>query len=254
MAKIVISYRRSDSAGITGRIFDRLTARYGDAVFMDVDKIPFGIDFRKHIRDVLSECDVLIVVVGARWLGFDQGKSRIHDEDDPVRVEIEAGLQRNIPIIPALVEGAAMPKASELPDSVRDFAFRNAIQIDSGRDFNQHAERLIRAIDHILQEAKPAAAKVPSPQRAAVESSPKQGAAPASVPGPRLVTSLAAWPTLITGVIGIAMLATFLGIMLWWVKALPLIIIVFAVLLLLLWDFVQELRGQATGPRATPKA
>ena len=70
MSKIIISYRRSDSAATAGRIYDRLIDRYGEAsVFMDVDKIPFGIDFRHHIQEVLRDADVLLAVVGTRWLG-----------------------------------------------------------------------------------------------------------------------------------------------------------------------------------------
>lgn len=53
--------------------------------------------------------------------------------------------------------------------------------------------------------------------------------------------------TLITGIIGIVMLAIFLGIMLLWVPAVPLIIIVVSVLLLLIYDFVQTLRHGENG-------
>ena len=79
MAKIIISYRRSDSQAMAGRIFDRLSGHYGEAaIFMDIDAIPFGIDFRKHIGDVLRQCDVLIAVVEPHWLGRrDDGGNRI---------------------------------------------------------------------------------------------------------------------------------------------------------------------------------
>ena len=70
MTAITISYRRSDAAPIAGRIFDRLSAHYGEhAVFMDIDKIPFGVDFRSHIREILLRSDVLIAVIGRDWLG-----------------------------------------------------------------------------------------------------------------------------------------------------------------------------------------
>ena len=71
MSKIIISYRRSDSAPVAGRIFDRLVQHYGkDSVFMDIDNIPFGTDFRKHIQNVISNSDVVIAVVGPKWLGM----------------------------------------------------------------------------------------------------------------------------------------------------------------------------------------
>jgi hypothetical protein len=149
--KIVLSYRRSDS-GIVGRIFDRLIAHYGrETVFLDVDDIPFGIDFRDHIRSVLHECDALVAVVGSNWIGFrDHGQSRIMDNNDPVRMEIEAALQQSIPIIPALVDSAKMPKETDLPESLRDFGYRNAATLDAGRDFDNHIERLIHGIDQIV--------------------------------------------------------------------------------------------------------
>jgi hypothetical protein len=61
MAKIFLSYRRQDSAGIAGRIYDRLRAHFGDdTVFMDIDSIPFGVDFREHIGAAVGQCDVVL--------------------------------------------------------------------------------------------------------------------------------------------------------------------------------------------------
>ena len=140
MPKIIISYRRSDSQAMAGRIFDRLSARYGEgAVFMDIDAIPFGIDFRKHIGDVLRQCDVLIAVVGPQWLGRrDDGGNRIGEPSDPVRVELEGAIERRIPVIPVLIDGARMPSEAELPDSLKEFSFFKAAPVDSGRDFRSH--------------------------------------------------------------------------------------------------------------------
>src|SRR5262245_54199846 len=125
MSKIIISYRRADSAATAGRIFDRLAGHYGDdAVFMDVDKIPFGTDFREHIRKVLAGGDILLAVIGPNWLGKSaDGKSRVMDEADPVRVEIETALRQKTRIIPILVEGASMPGVADLPDGLRDLAY-----------------------------------------------------------------------------------------------------------------------------------
>jgi len=156
MAKILVSYRRSDSAAMAGRICDRLTARYGgDAVFLDIDSIPFAIDFRDHVRDTLRQSDVVIAVVGPRWAGASDGHVRIEDEDDPVRVEIELTLQSGIPLLPVLVDGAAMPSAAQLPESLKRFAFINAAPVDTGRDFHQHMDRLIASLDRILGPKAP---------------------------------------------------------------------------------------------------
>src|SRR5438270_4058731 len=117
MAKIIVSYRRADSTAIAGRIFDRLVARYGeDSVFMDVDNIPFGTDFRTHIRNELLRSDILVAVIGPRWLGTAaDGKSRLDDEADPVRVEVETAFKHGVPVLPILIDGAAMPGADQLP-------------------------------------------------------------------------------------------------------------------------------------------
>jgi hypothetical protein len=152
MPKIAISYRRSDSSAIAGRIFDRLAAHYGKAsVFMDIDNIPFGADFRAHIRAVLQETQVLIVVIGPHWLGTDaSGAVRMNQESDPVRAEIEAALVGKLPLIPVLVDGARMPDSAELPASFKEFAFLNAAEVATGRDFHPHLDRLIAAIDRTV--------------------------------------------------------------------------------------------------------
>ena len=161
---IVISYRRDDSKAIAGRIFDRLEGHYGSGrVFMDIDSIPFGLDFREHIRDTLQRCDILVAVIGRNWLDVDEdGRSRIADETDWVRIEIGAALAKNIPVIPVLVDGIRMPKSSDLPDSMRSFVFRQAAEVDSGRDFRMHMERLIRSMDELLDRQRPPATPQPS--------------------------------------------------------------------------------------------
>jgi hypothetical protein len=102
------------------------------------------LDFREHVKTALLENDILIAVIGRRWIGPNtSGRSRINEETDPVRIEVETSLQRNIPVVPILVGGADMPTSDELPDGLKDLAFRNAAQIDAGRDFNQHMDRCI---------------------------------------------------------------------------------------------------------------
>ena len=160
MPHIIISYRRADSDAIAGRIRDRLANHFGeDCVFMDIDSIPFGTDFRKHIQSELSQNDILVAVIGPKWTGPGRGRHlRIMEENDPVRIEIETALKNASVVIPVLVGGAAMPKPSDLPDSLKDFSYRNAAQVDAGRDFHPHMERLIRSMERILAErVKPSA-------------------------------------------------------------------------------------------------
>src|SRR4051794_11126990 len=136
MPRITVSYRRDDSEAITGRLFDRLVAHYGkESVFRDIDNIPLGVDFRKHIDGALQETDILIVVIGRRWVGSlrhgvgKQGSGRIHDEADPVRIEVETALRLGIAVIPVLVGDTRMPLASQLPPSLSDFSYRNAVRV-----------------------------------------------------------------------------------------------------------------------------
>jgi hypothetical protein len=154
--KIVISYRRADSAAIAGRIFDRLVARYGaPSVFIDIDGIPAGVDFRDHVRRTLEHADAVVVIVGPRWIGPRAGGARIRDDDDPVRVEIETVLALRVPVCPVLVDGAAMPPEAELPESLARFPYLNAVAVDAGRDFDHHAARLIAALDAMLGPKAP---------------------------------------------------------------------------------------------------
>lgn len=203
MAKIVISYRRSDSAAITGRIRDRLVTQFGEeSIFMDIDNIPFGEDFRAHIRDRLLECDVLLAILGKEWLGRDKDtSSRIMSEVDPVRIEVLTALEAHIPTIPVLVNGAGMPDAAELPHELKNFAFLNAAEVNSGRDFHQHMGRIIEGINGIIAKKTGNA----SPQRAA------RGATKASL----------AWPNWLPfGGLALVLIAGGLGLY-WYLKRTP---------------------------------
>jgi hypothetical protein len=158
MPRITISYRRSDSAGTTGRIYDRLANHYGrDSVFVDIDAIPFGVDFREHIDDALKKTEFLLVVIGPEWLGpREDGSKRIHDENDPVRVEVETALRNAVKVVPLLVDGATMPTPSALPEQLRKLSFLNAAEISSNRDFDHHINRLINFLDNVTVEKQPA--------------------------------------------------------------------------------------------------
>ena len=148
--KIIVSYRRTDAA-MAGRIFDRLVQRFGKkSLFIDIDNIPFGGDFRRHIDDALKSSDLLIALVGPRWAGGEGKDAKITREADPVRVEIETALKQNITVLPVLLDEARMPEPSELPESIREFAYRNAAEVESGRDFDIHVDRLIKAVEQIL--------------------------------------------------------------------------------------------------------
>ena len=147
---IFISYRRKDSQDITGRIYDRLIQKYSKfQVFKDVDSIPLGVDFRTHIDQKVSECDIVLVVIGDTWLNIinEHGQRRIEDPLDFVYLEIEAALRREIPVIPLLVKGATMPPPHELPLGIRPLAYRNGTPIRSDPDFHNDVSRLLRGLE-----------------------------------------------------------------------------------------------------------
>ena len=150
---IAISYRREDSTPVAGRLHDRLRAEFGqENVFMDFDSIPYGVDFREHIKSTLERADVVVAVVGPGWLGGQPDASRrIDDPSDFVRLEIAGALRRGIPVIPILVDNTPMPKANALPPDMQSFAFRNALILDTGIDFHHHADRLVTGIRQLLK-------------------------------------------------------------------------------------------------------
>ena len=147
---VALSYRRDDSVAIAGRLYDRLQSSFGkQQVFMDFDSIPAGVDFRQHITQTIEDADVVLALIGSRWLGVQSDSRRIDDPSDFVRLEISSALQRGIPVVPVLLSGTEMPKPEELPLDLRELAFRNALPLDSGRDFHTHAQRIIASVREI---------------------------------------------------------------------------------------------------------
>jgi hypothetical protein len=154
VTKIFCCYRREDSKYQTGRICDHLAARFGiDELFRDVDSIPLGLDFRDVLSEKVARCDVLLAIMGDGWLNAKEatGERRLDNLDDFVRIEIESALRRKIPVIPVLVGRAPIPKAEELPESLRQLAFRNGLAVREDPDFRHDVERLIHGINDVLK-------------------------------------------------------------------------------------------------------
>jgi hypothetical protein len=149
-ARIVISYRREDSEAMTGRIYDCLVEEYGpDYIYRDLESIRAGKDYREDIEEAIRGSDLLLVFIGPRWLGSEQ-RSRIKEDEDPVRAEIKAALAVNKPIIPVLIDDALkMPTAADLPPDIQKFSFLNAKTVDPGEDFQFHTDRLVSEIDRV---------------------------------------------------------------------------------------------------------
>src|SRR5262245_24153850 len=150
--KIFINYRRDDSIGMAGRLQDRLAQTFGhDNLFIDVGNIPVGADFVAHLNSQVAGCNVLLVVIGPNWLNAkdESGRRRLDDPEDFVAIEIAAALTRDIRVIPVLVDAARMPKASELPNSLKALARRQAAEVRHAH-FGKDAEALVARMGEAL--------------------------------------------------------------------------------------------------------
>jgi formylglycine-generating enzyme required for sulfatase activity len=147
---IFIGYRRDDTADVAGRIYDAMAARFGkNRVFKDVDNIGPGVDFGDYIKSVLPKCRVALMLIGPGWLASkdEDGRRRLDDAHDWVRIEIETALATpGVLTVPVLVNGARMPRASEVPASLAPLLRRNAAIIRRDPDFHDDVERLAAAL------------------------------------------------------------------------------------------------------------
>src|SRR5208283_5881681 len=154
--KIFINYRRDDASAWAGRLYDHLFQHFSqNKIFMDVDTIEPGVDFVEVIGEVVGACDVLIAIIGTRWLTSSDrgGRRRLDIPEDFVRIEIATALKRGIRVVPVLVEGARMPEVGELPDDLKPLVRRNALEIGHNR-FRADSERLIAALQRVLESAE----------------------------------------------------------------------------------------------------
>lgn len=138
--KVFLSYRRDDSSHFSGRLLDFIEMRFGaGSVFFDIESIPIGVDFWDHIKSVLSECAVLLVVIGPNWMDqLSARRRRWHQfgkSEDFVAMEIQAAAELKLPIIPVLFDGASMPTARQLPREIAFLPSLNASLISDGKAF-----------------------------------------------------------------------------------------------------------------------
>lgn len=154
--KIFVNYRRGDEPGFAGRLFDRLEGAFSsEQLFMDVDNIAPGRDFVRELQTQVDECDVLLAIIGPDWLDAhdDQGRRRLENHDDFVRIEIESGLNLGKRVIPVLVNNTQMPRPEMLPDTMKPLARRNAVRLTHDR-FRADAQGLIKVLQAALAEAE----------------------------------------------------------------------------------------------------
>ena len=149
MAGIFINYRRDDAPGVAGRLFDYLAGRFSkDDLFMDVDAMKPGVDFAKQLDTQVSQCRVLLAVIGPHWLDATDktGARRLDNEKDYVRLELASALKRDIAVIPVLVDGATMPAEETLSDDLKPLAYRHALELRHSR-FSADADAIVHALE-----------------------------------------------------------------------------------------------------------
>jgi hypothetical protein len=149
--KLFIAYRRDDSAGHAGRLYDRLSGHFGvDRIFMDIDTIKPGEDFVSILENAVASCEILIAIIGRYWLtSSDKNGRRIDRPDDFVRLEILTAINRGIPIIPVLVHGAKMPNPDELPKGLEPLTRLQALEVTDTR-WAYDVSKLISILERIL--------------------------------------------------------------------------------------------------------
>jgi hypothetical protein len=154
---IFVCYRRGDTAGYAGRLTERLAEHFGEqGVFHDVDSIDPGLNFVDAIQRALRSSEVLLAVIGRNWTtaADESGQKRLQNPEDYVRMEIAAALQRNIRVIPVLVQGASMPSAHVLPSDLAPLALRNGFELHE-TSWRNDVQRLITTLEVAVGDRRP---------------------------------------------------------------------------------------------------
>lgn len=154
MPKIFISYRRDDSGYVADSIYKSLCGAFGDdSLFFDVDGIPPGVNWKRHLRESIESCSLMVVIIGRDWLDMREtamGERRLDQAVDFVRFEIETALRRGIPVIPLFLDGLTSIPVDHLPKSIQGLADYHGIQVRRLPDFDVDMTRLHRAIEQLL--------------------------------------------------------------------------------------------------------
>ena len=172
--RIYISYRRSDSGEIASRIHDRLSQHFGpNAVHMDLSYLQPGQDWSTAIEQQIRSSDVVLAVIGPQWLTETdaQGRRRLDDPGDFVRIELSVALQSQLRVVPVLINEARLPRPDTLPEDLQQLAYRQAVGIRS-ETFDQDMGRLIAFLDQLSPGQAPppaSAANVGSPADSEIE-------------------------------------------------------------------------------------
>jgi len=219
MRAIFISYRRDDSEGQAGRLYDDLTRQFGDgSVFMDVAGIDPGLDFRKVIDKNVSSCGVLLALIGQAWLDAkdETGARRLDNPVDFVRLETAAALKRDIPVVPVLVAKARMPRPEQLPDDLKELAYRNGVELTHAR-WDTDVQVLVKALQRYMDNPPPEGERSPVQFDRAQDRGVKKTTAPAESEGAGTLPpdgsrpATKSWHTLVVAAVAAVVIAAGVG-------------------------------------------
>ncbi|MEM6270604.1 MAG: toll/interleukin-1 receptor domain-containing protein [Bacteroidota bacterium] len=147
-SKIFISYRRADSADFTVALYNELVKYFGTAaVFKDINKIPPGMDFSEVLEQALDDSVVVLVLIGPTWIS--ESGHRLFQEHDWVRQEIVRSLERDLRVVPVLLNGADLPQRKQLPPDLHPLLNRQLARVDNRR-FAYDIEQLARGISDLV--------------------------------------------------------------------------------------------------------
>ena len=156
MSGIYLSYRRRESAAYAGRLFDHLSRHFGPgSVFMDIGGIARGEDFAQAIESALKDCEVVLVLIGNAWASCtgQDGRRRLDDPKDWVRLEVAAALRRDILVVPVLIDGARLPDSDSLPEELRPLCQRNACELSDPR-WSYDVGELVKDLENVVRQSK----------------------------------------------------------------------------------------------------
>lgn len=169
MNDIFVSYRRSDSSSVVGRVIDRLETWFGkEQIFRDLDSIEYGQNFEEALNRAISGCRVCLVIIGDDWIDVrdEIGNRRIENENDWVRIELSSALEQGVHVIPVLVENAVMPERDQLPDVLKGLSSLHAAKVRNDPDFDIDMERLCGSFERHVPGASTNIEKLLSSTRA----------------------------------------------------------------------------------------
>jgi formylglycine-generating enzyme required for sulfatase activity len=153
MPKIFICYRREDSKWPAQMIYNNLVDHFGsESIVFDIDTIPLGADFREYTKKEVSRCDIFLAVIGDSWLEI--LKQRLDEPNDLVRIEIQAALEKKVPVVPILVGKKSVPSEKDLPPELADLPYKQAAEVRAGPDLQSHLKRLVNGLEHLFSESK----------------------------------------------------------------------------------------------------